>query len=34
MEGYNLTRADHPDNIKRGRVGLYLKKSLALRKIN
>ena len=33
MEGYNLTRADHPDNIKRGGVCLYFKKSLALRKI-
>ena len=33
MEGYNLIRADHPDNIKRGGVCLYFKKSLALRKI-
>ena len=33
MEGYNLIRADHPDNIKRGGVFLYFKKSLALRKI-
>ena len=32
MEGYNLIRADHPDNIKRG-VCLYFKKSLAVRKI-
>ena len=28
MEEYNLIRADHPDNIKRGRVCLYFKKSL------
>ena len=34
MEEYNLIRADHPDNIKRGRVCLYFKKkSLTLRKI-
>ena len=33
MEGYNLIRADHPDNIKRGGVCLYFKKGLALRKI-
>ena len=33
MEGYNLIREDHPDNIKRGGVCLYLKKSLVLRKI-
>ena len=33
MEGYNLIRADHPDNIKRGGVCLCFKKSLALRKI-
>ena len=33
MEGYNLIRADHPDNIKRGGVCLYFKKSLVLRKI-
>ena len=32
MEGYNIIRADHPDNIKGG-VCLYFKKSLALRKI-
>ena len=31
--GYNLIRADHPDNIKREGVCLYFKKSLALRKI-
>ena len=33
MERYNLISADHPDNIKRGGVCFYLKKSLALRKI-
>ena len=33
MEGYNLIRADHPDNINRGGVCLYFKKSLALKKI-
>ena len=33
MEGYNLIRADHPDNIKRGGVCLYFKKTLALTKI-
>ena len=33
MEGYNLIRADYPDNIKRGGVCLYFKKGLALRKI-
>ena len=33
MEGYNLIRADHPDNIKRGGICLYFKKSLARRKI-
>ena len=29
MEGYNLIRTDHPDNIKRGGVCLYFKESLA-----
>ena len=33
MEGYNLIRADHPDNIKGRGVCLYFKKSLALKKI-
>ena len=32
MDRYNLIRADHLDNIKRGNVCLYFKKSLALRK--
>ena len=33
IEGYNLIRADNPDNIKRRGVCLYFKKGLALRKI-
>ena len=33
MDISDLIRADYPDSIKRGRVCLYLKKSLALRKI-
>ena len=33
MEQFNLIRADHTDNIKGGEVCLYLKKGLALRKI-
>ena len=32
MEGYN-PRADHPDNMKRGGVCLYFKKSLNLREV-
>ena len=28
IEGYKLIRADHPDNIKRGRVCIYYKESL------
>ena len=32
MDRYNLIRADHLDNIKRGGVGGDFKKSLALRK--
>ena len=32
-EGYNLIRVDHPNNINRGRVCLYFKKSLTLRNI-
>ena len=32
-EGYNLIRADHLDNIERGAVCLYFKKSLSLKKI-
>ena len=33
IEGYNLIRADHLDNIERGSVCLYIKKSLDLKKI-
>ena len=28
IDGYNLVRADHPDNIKRGGVCIYHKESL------
>ena len=31
IEGYNLVRADHPDNIKRGGVSIYYKESLPVR---
>ena len=31
IDGYNLIRADHPDNIKRGGVCIYYKKSLPVR---
>ena len=31
IEGYNLVRADHPDNIKRGGVCIYCKESLPVR---
>ena len=31
IEGYNLVRADHPDNIKRGGVCIYYKESLPVR---
>ena len=33
MEGYDLIRADHPDNINRLSACLYVKNNLALRKI-
>ena len=33
MEGYDLIRADHPDNINRVGACLYVKNNLALRKI-
>ena len=33
LQGYNLLRTDHPDNVKRGFVCLYFKKSLILWKI-
>ena len=31
IDGYNLIRADHPDNIKRGGVCIYYKESLPVR---
>ena len=34
IEGYNLVRADHPDDIKRGGVCIYYKESLPVRVIN
>ena len=34
IQGYNLVRADHPDNTKRGGVCIYYKESLPVRVIN
>ena len=34
IEGYNVVRADHPDNIKRGGVCIYYKESLPIRVIS
>ena len=34
VQGYNLVRADHPDNTKRGGVCIYYKESLPVRVIN
>ena len=34
IDGYNLVRADHPDNIKRGGVCIYYKESLPVRVIS
>ena len=34
IQGYNLVRADHPDNSKRGGVCIYYKESLPVRVIN
>ena len=34
IDGYNLFCADHPDNIKRGRVCIYYKESLPVRIIS
>ena len=34
IEGYNLVRADHPNNIKRGGVCIYYKESLPVRIIS
>ena len=33
IDGYNLVRADHPNNIKRGGVCIYYKQSLPVRVI-
>ena len=32
--GYNLTRADHPSNLKRGSVCIYYQESLAVQTLN
>ena len=34
VKGYNLVLADHPNNIKRGEVCIYYKKSFPVRAIN
>ena len=34
IQGYNLVRADHSDNTKRGRVCVYYKESFPVRVIN
>ena len=34
IQGYNLVRADHPDNTKRGGICIYYKESLPVRVIN
>ena len=34
MEGYNLMRADHPSNVKKGGVGINYKESIAVQIIN
>ena len=34
MDGYNLIRADHPNDVKRGGVCVYVKNSLAIRVCN
>ena len=34
IEGYNFVRADHLNNVKRGGVCIYYKKSLPVRAIN
>ena len=34
LEGYNLIRVDHPNNVKRGGICLYLKSCLATRVCN
>ena len=34
LNGYNLTRAEHPDNVKRGGVCMYYKENISLRIIS
>ena len=34
IDGYNLIRADHPNNTKRGGVCIYYKESLPVRVIS
>ena len=34
IDGYNLIRSDHPNNIKRGGVCIYFKEILPVRVIN
>ena len=34
IEGYNVVRVDHPNNIKRGEVCIYYKESLPVRIIS
>lgn len=34
LEGYNLARADHPDNVKPGWICIYYQKSLRVRVID
>ena len=34
INGYNLFRADHPDNVKRGGVCLYHKENLTLQLVD
>ena len=34
IDGYDLVRADHPNNIKRGGVCIYYKESLPVRALS
>ena len=34
IEGYNLVRADHPNDVKRGGVCIYYRESLPVRVIS
>ena len=34
LNGYNVTRADHPNNVKRGGVCMYYKENVSLRIIS